>query len=233
MMYKLPVKRVTHSNQLPKIADLMNEHVPYMEHGTFLEAGAFDGVSWSMTYWLLELGWRGICIEPHPEHFKSLQENLSRFKNATFCNVALGPHTGSALLYKNGSLTTTSEAMIRLYHDEPWAATPLSVLDDAISVPMQTLEYVCVNNNVSEIDLLVLDTEGTELDILLATDITALGVKMAVIELHETLESLPLRFQVEGVTEYMTGHGMEKVYADYINTVFVRRQENIVQERTP
>ena len=44
--------------------------------GFFVDVGAHDGVSISNTlFFERELGWKGICIEPIPDIFKSLSEN--------------------------------------------------------------------------------------------------------------------------------------------------------------
>ena len=45
------------------------------KNGYFVDIGAHDGLSISNTKILEDLGWSGICIEPHPKVFKSLIEN--------------------------------------------------------------------------------------------------------------------------------------------------------------
>jgi FkbM family methyltransferase len=44
--------------------------------GKFLDIGAFDGVNFSNTLRLLELGWTGILVEPAPTTFINLEKNL-------------------------------------------------------------------------------------------------------------------------------------------------------------
>jgi hypothetical protein len=43
--------------------------------GFYLDIGAFDGVHISNTYVFERLGWRGICVEAHPEYFSLLRVN--------------------------------------------------------------------------------------------------------------------------------------------------------------
>ena len=43
--------------------------------GVFIDVGAFDGKHLSNTYMLEQQGWTGICVEPHPEFFRRLQQN--------------------------------------------------------------------------------------------------------------------------------------------------------------
>ena len=46
--------------------------------GTFLDVGAFDGISFSNSYYLEKhLGWKGVCVEPNPLQFPRLRESRS------------------------------------------------------------------------------------------------------------------------------------------------------------
>lgn len=47
------------------------------KNGFFVDIGAYDGVYFSNTCFLEELGWKGICVEPQPEVFKELCKNRS------------------------------------------------------------------------------------------------------------------------------------------------------------
>ena len=49
------------------LADIYARMFP-LSGGTFVEVGAFDGWSYSHTVCLAQLGWRGLYIEPVPEH---------------------------------------------------------------------------------------------------------------------------------------------------------------------
>ena len=42
----------------------------------FLDIGAYDGMNYSNTLRLLELGWRGVLVEPSPVNFLNLENNL-------------------------------------------------------------------------------------------------------------------------------------------------------------
>lgn len=49
---------------------------PNKKNGYFVEAGAADGVSDSSCFFLeKQMGWRGICIEPHDQFFPQLIKN--------------------------------------------------------------------------------------------------------------------------------------------------------------
>lgn len=48
---------------------LMWKLFDYIDTGFYIEVGAFDGIHFSNTYSFEKLGWKGICIEPHPKFF--------------------------------------------------------------------------------------------------------------------------------------------------------------------
>ena len=56
---------------------------------TFLDIGAFDGVTYSNTRALALAGWKGVLVEPSPRNFAALRENYKDIK-AQLVNVALG-----------------------------------------------------------------------------------------------------------------------------------------------
>ena len=43
--------------------------------GVFVDIGAHDGVDGSNTKYFEEIGWKGICVEPHPIVFQKLKSN--------------------------------------------------------------------------------------------------------------------------------------------------------------
>ena len=47
----------------------------FKKNGFFVEIGAFDGIHLSNTYSFERAGWRGICVEPHPEYFPICKKN--------------------------------------------------------------------------------------------------------------------------------------------------------------
>jgi FkbM family methyltransferase len=46
-----------------------------LTNGYFLEVGAYDGVTASSTLILEQMGWDGICVEPHPIGYRRLKRN--------------------------------------------------------------------------------------------------------------------------------------------------------------
>ena len=63
---------MTHLEQVEK---KLLEIFENKKNGFFVDIGAHDGISINNTKLLEDLGWDGICIEPHPKVFQRLLLN--------------------------------------------------------------------------------------------------------------------------------------------------------------
>jgi FkbM family methyltransferase len=81
---------------------IIDEVFPQKTGGFFLELGAGDGFGQSNTYVLEKrYGWRGICVEPHPELFDAL---VNRYKRTCRCApYAIDCKRGSVELVLSGT----------------------------------------------------------------------------------------------------------------------------------
>lgn len=114
---------------------------------TFAEIGSYDGVESSNTLAFEKLGARGICVEADSEMAaKCLKNRIS----ATYC-CAIGKQTGTELFYVNHAARGNS-GLAR-------PGTPENVR-------VYTLYEVLKLAGLMQLDLLSIDTEGTELDVI-------------------------------------------------------------------
>lgn len=113
---------------------------------TFCEVGAFDGVHGSNTL-LFErtFGWRGVCIEPVPSNAAQCMANRSA---VTWC-CAAGYSGLKPFFMKPGDA----------------GAGGLTVQGYAFPVVVCALEELVVASGFQNVDLLSIDTEGTELEV--------------------------------------------------------------------
>jgi FkbM family methyltransferase len=131
--------------------------------GTFVEAGAHDGYTQSNTYYLeRHRQWRGVLVEPVPELAARCR---SRRPHATVVGCALvGPaRAGELVGVQFGDLMSTIDS------DGAHAAQGLKVAGRdpyAVQVPGRTLSAVLEDAGMEQIDVLVLDVEGKELEVL-------------------------------------------------------------------
>jgi FkbM family methyltransferase len=135
--------------------------------GTFVECGAFDGLTeCSCKAFEESMGWKGYNIEPVPWIYERLCQNrpLSRNLNFALSNT-IGEATFKAVDHPtfgkdctNGSLTHTTAHSALL---QEMGCTLLEV-----QVPLCTWIDFINKENITHIDLLVLDVEGHELSVI-------------------------------------------------------------------
>lgn len=63
------------------------------EPGTFVDVGAYDGVTFSNTLLFERLGWMGVCVEPLPPAFSKLRSS----RKAICVNCAVADRAGEAM----------------------------------------------------------------------------------------------------------------------------------------
>lgn len=120
------------------------KHLPLPKSGFFVEVGAYDGVASSNTFSFEEEGWNGICVEPDPE-IAALCRNRRRC--LTLC-CAVSNTTGTRPFFINRS----DRGQSGFLKD-----------GDEIKVPTRKLDEI-FNLHGVPVDILSIDTEGTELD---------------------------------------------------------------------
>lgn len=127
--------------------------------GTFVEVGANDPQFGSTTWLLEQKGWSGVLIEPLPDLAARLR--AERQKSKVFqvactsrikvgigsLHIPVGDYHGFATLEKN--------------------VDDVGVVYDRVEkVPLQTLDQILAQADITVVDFISIDTEGTELDVL-------------------------------------------------------------------
>ncbi len=137
------------------------EHDP---PGYFVDVGAHDGRTFSNTLALEESGWRGLCIEAHPNCIERLRQNRP---GSAVIHAAAGPQNlPSVTLYATpfAFLSTVDEAdvaMLDAIHGYSGDGrqefhVPMRRMDDMlheVKAPFN-MEFICI------------DTEGYEVEVL-------------------------------------------------------------------
>ena len=123
-----------------------------------------------------ELGWTGLVIEPIPE-------NAELFRKAGRENIWQGAVTspskskeGTATFYLAGG---ENNPLSSLKFD---GISPRERTTKTISVKLSTVDEVMKKHDFSHIDLLSIDTEGTEVDVLKGINLPAWNVKLLLVE---------------------------------------------------
>ena len=122
--------------------------LPLPTKGTFVEVGAYDGLASSNTKGFEEEGWNGLCIEADPLIAQACRRN----RNCLVLSSGIGSRPGRQTFWVNPNDRGTSSLKPHL----GWTPTTIEV---------RPLLDVLKNLALTQIDLLSIDTEGTELDV--------------------------------------------------------------------
>lgn len=145
---------------------ILNNVLPFKTNGVFIEIGANDGKTGSFTYNLATYGWSGINIEPVTRIYNLCCENHKNHKNVKNLNIAIGSSRGELEIIDAGTLSTIDKDIINIYSNTPQFSSFFKNNNKIQKVKVDTLDNVLNENNISSIDLLVLDVEGYEENVL-------------------------------------------------------------------
>lgn len=162
-------------------------HKHFFRHqktGFFCDIGAHDGKTFSNTYFFEKyLGWKGICFEPLPHLFDKLiecrdcicknvcvsaKEGLVHFIHVDSCDEML---SGIAATFDRAYL----DIVVRDTREFGGAC-------NIIQLPSVRLMRILAEHQITEIDFLSLDTEGSELEILKTIDFDVIKIKVITVE---------------------------------------------------
>lgn len=164
--------------------------------GTFCEVGAFDGVQSSNTYALEQLGWNGVLVEADP--FLAAKCNENR-KAKTWCCAAGQPwHAEFNVNHGDRGLSGIKSP-----------GTP-------IFVPCFPLHLLFTFSGIKHVNLLSIDTEGTELSVW--NTIGDYRPNIVIME-HQTCDRPS---NIEPILERMTKDGYQEVHRTQYNLIFTR-----------
>ena len=142
--------------------------------GTFVELGAFDGLTQSNTRHLESRGWRGLLIEPVPAAFEACRENRP-LATVVNCACVAADDTRPSVPMAAAGLMSLVRGSRPEAEEEEWlerAESLQALTRDEIEVPARTLQSVLDEAGMTRIDLLSLDVEGGETTVLQGLDFT-------------------------------------------------------------
>lgn len=154
--------------------------------GNLLEIGAFDGITFSNTRALLELGWEGLLVEPDPRNVAKLIENCASL-NVTILPVAAGEKP------------TWGRLAMDATQDRGWSSTITERCLPGVLKPLTTKLRVPVFDiseliYTQEFEFISIDAEGMDFDILRAMPYDAMmGCRLLCVEPHNLEEREAMR----------------------------------------
>jgi FkbM family methyltransferase len=161
------------------------------------------------------MGWKGICVEPHPDYFRLLKEN--RRGSVTIQAAAGKEDKGSVDFYTNfrGSMSTLDkslEGFFRSHYGNFFGGFKV------IQVPLVTLNTLLERNGAPvPIDILSIDTEGTEEDVMRGFDFKHYAPRVVIAEIS---------IRKEPVLAYLEGQGYVFACSNPSNAIFCKSGED-------
>ena len=141
--------------------------------GVFVDVGANYPES-SISTPLEKQGWTGVVVEPQPDCVAALQTARTCAIVHAACVSDAAAAKGGVELHLAGRQSSTSRNFI----------APRERTDEHILVPAKTLTSILDEASLTAIDVLSLDTEGTEIEVMNGLDWTRFAPTLILLEDH-------------------------------------------------
>lgn len=182
--------------------------------GTFLDAGANDGVTLSNSRALALIGWSGVCVEPAPEPFAKLQALYNEAPGIHCVNAAITEKDGPVDFYDMGTHLNKGDtsllATTRPQEMERWRGQSF----DKTTVQGITVATLLARSPHKKFDFISIDCEGVDYMIMSQLPLAQLGCRMVCVEYNAK--------DLEKYTRYAARHGMRLHWRCFENAVYVR-----------
>ncbi len=188
----------------------ISNNIKLPKKGFFLDVGAADGITYSNTYYFEKQGWKGICFEPNPENYKL----ASKFRDKVF-QTAVSSVTGQ----RKFEISDSSPDWSRLVDSKIDRLRKQKKSE--LFVTVKSLEQIITENGIESIDILSIDTEGTEIDVLESLNFKKINPKVIIVE-YLTFGS---ESQKNKLLSFFKLLPYELVYTTFANLIFVHNGE--------
>lgn len=181
--------------------------------GTFVEIGAHDGVSWSNTSFLAELGWAGLYVEPIEHLYNKCVVNHRHHPLVNVAKYAVG--AGDTITMRQNGDTDY------LFTGNPEFAKLNSATKITGEFQTIKLDTLLLNYHIQPgFDLLVIDVEGMEVEVLKGFTLGAWLPTLVIIETHELNPNAEMAERTGYINTYFL-EKYKKIYTSAINTLYL------------
>ena len=131
--------------------------------GRFLEVGAYDGFSYSLTSLLIERGWRGVMVEPSVRNFGWLLEHRGHNPRLSLVNAAVTVQGGLQLFHDSdeGTLSTLNPHFMENRSKTEGVSFPFRYWTNTVT-PRELLDAF---GGPRDWDLVIIDVEGNNWEV--------------------------------------------------------------------
>lgn len=192
------------------------------EAGYFVDVGAHNGITFSNTYFFEKYtAWQGICIEPLPEIFQQLKNN----RTCICLEGAVSLNLGAEDFLRIDGYSEMLSGLVNEY--DPRHIERLNIeqklyggTSKTIRVNTYPLQYIFDNYALTDIDLLSVDTEGSELAVLQSIEFPKTHIHCIVVENN---------YQESDVQDYLSLHGYELIKKLHWDDVFLHSKSKYLK----
>ena len=178
--------------------------------GIFVDVGAYDGLTASNTLFFEKfLGWKGVCVEPDPAQFAK----LVTFRSCTCVQTCIAEKDGTARFLSVTDGLTQMGGLVDHYDPQDLKMVSERSATKIVSLATRRLDAVLKEHNVSAIDFLSIDTEGSELSILRSFDLARFKVRALSVENNRNASHIP---------DYMQGLGYRRIVRLGVDDIYAK-----------
>ena len=191
------------------IAELFN----FKTSGYFVDIGAWDGVGGSNTYFFEKLGWDGVCIEPMP----LIYEKLSSYRSCECIRGVISDMDSEECDFVCVEGEPSMLSGIPDYFDQRHSTRIDNEVardgGDRKNITVKNYKFNDIIKN-TRIDLLDIDTEGSEYNVIMSIDFNKYDVGLMVVENNFKDKGMRLKINELGKFRYIGSSGVNDFFAN-------------------
>lgn len=183
----------------------LNENIfKNKQNGFFVDVGAHDGVDINNTlFYEQQLGWKGICIEPIPKIFDKLEENRKAIcvHGCAYNTDGIVPFNcieGYCEMLSGVVSNYANEHVNRIDREMKQHGGKKKILYSS----SYRLETIFDTHDVTHVDYLSIDTEGTEMNVLRGINFDKVTIDVIEAEVNYPQDE-------KTIGEFLTQHGYQ------------------------
>lgn len=182
-----------------------------------LSIGENDGITYSNSYDLVQMGWEGFLLEPSPKAFEKLKKLYEGTeKKVNLYNFGIANETGKFKFNESGSYNHVGEdvALLSSLVDSEMVRWGETVRFEPIEAEFKTFQDFISEIKNPSFEYITIDAEGYDYDILRQIDLRAVHCACLCIE-HNGINSL-----MEQYREYANRYHLKEISLNPENIIF-------------
>jgi len=204
--------------QIKNLSDIYQTFYGSLEHGVFIEIGAFDGDTVSNTCFLADAGWKGYYFEPVPEYALACQ--MRHLKNdVRVFPCAVGDESKIIEISVGMMISTTRMDHVDQFNQMSWSQNHHR--GDIRRVPCLDINQALDKLALAKCDLAVIDVEGLEPAIIQKWNFHLLKPDLFIIESRDCDDRFPLSIRQEYIEmlSLLSENGYKQIQHDGTNVI--------------